>query len=118
MIMKANGRDSRTDDIEKNVIEKISGGINFVDNNVKINKPDINHFRQLVFIVEEKKVQKLKKETFIFSLFALVILSAEMFAFSNSFLSFIVVQVLAITLLPFSAFLVFKLRKLRKVDII
>lgn len=110
--------ENKNGNLDEVISEKIKGGIDFIDQNVKIDIPDISHFRLMVASVEEKKRQRLNKETFIFMLSAITILSFEILAFSNSFVSFIIIQSMAVTLLPLAGIIGAVRRKHKKVNLI
>lgn len=83
---------------EEKVIKQIQESLDSLDN-MQVETPHLNHFRQLVEQVEEKKRCKLQRSTLSFVLCAITLLSTETFAFYKSMMIFFITQVVAITLM-------------------
>lgn len=86
----------------ENSDEKLSGqikeGLDYLDGSLKIDVPDMNHFRQLVAQVEEKRSKGMSIQFLVFILTAVPLLGLEMYSFYHSFTFFIIIQAFAVVL--------------------
>lgn len=89
-------KENSDDGIEK----KVRKGLEQLDQATTIRTPEMGHFRQMVARVEEKRKARERRETLLFFLCTVIILSAETYAFSRSFTFFVIVQLVMLVLLP------------------
>ena len=110
--MKRYDWNDRPDNMDELLEKKLKDGLDAFDDNIRVTAPDINHFRQLVTKVEEKKQTRRFGENLAFLAAAVAILGTEAFIFNRSFSVFIAVQVTAIVAIPI--FAVFKYKSGRR----
>jgi len=93
---------------DEKTISEIKEGLNFLDMKFEVKTPDINHFRELVSRVEEKKKVESRKEFFVFIIVALTILGTISFAYYKYSVLFLIVQMLSVLFIPVGIFSWFK----------
>lgn len=89
-------KENSDDGIEKKVRE----GLEQLDQATTVRTPEIVHFRQMVARAEEKRKTRERRETFLFFLCTVIILTVETYAFSRSFTFFVIVQLIMLVLFP------------------
>jgi hypothetical protein len=92
------------------IINNIKKSLDLIDS-MEVNTPDMGFFRNMVAQAEEKKKAKSKRETIIFIISAIIILSLETYAFNQSQMIFLLVQVGAFLSIPFAFLIAHKMRK-------
>lgn len=97
---------------DERTAEKIKEGLDFLDSTLEVKKPDLMKLVQLVNEVEEKKEAGKSRQFLTFILSAVLIVTAEVFAFSRSFTVFAVIQAAALAfILPAVTILLQKRRR-------
>jgi hypothetical protein len=83
---------------DEKLLGQIKEGLDYLDGSLKIDVPAMNHFRQLVAQVEEKKSKGREIQFLVFILTAIPLLGLEMYSFYHSFSFFILIQMIAVVL--------------------
>ena len=81
---------------EEKTVEKIKESLDFLDNSVKIDRPDLMKFVDLVNRTEENKEGGINRQFIIFVLTAVFIITVETYSFYRSFAFFAAVQAAAL----------------------
>lgn len=79
--------------------------------NMPVKTPDMGYFRKLVAEAEGKKKEKRKKETLVFILSAIAVLSLETYAFNQSTAYFVALQLTVLVSLPAALLAMFRRKK-------
>lgn len=83
-------------DNEEKTIKKIKGSLDFLDSSVKVEKPDLMKYVDLVNRIKEKKESGKNHQFIIFILTAVIIITVEIYSFYRSLVFFAAVQVAAL----------------------
>jgi len=83
-------------DNEEKTIKKIRESLDFLDSSVKVEKPDLMKYVDLVNRIEEKKESGKNHQFIIFILTAVIIITVEIYSFYRSFAVFAAVQAVAL----------------------
>jgi len=81
---------------EDKTIDKIKESLDFLDSSVKVERPDLMKFVDLVNRTEEKKEGGKNRQFIIFVLTAVFIITTETYSFYRSFAFFAAVQAAAL----------------------
>ena len=81
---------------EEKTAEKIKESLDFLDSSVKVERPDLMKFVELVNRTEEKKESGKNRQFIIFVLTAVFIITIETYSFYRSFAFFAAVQAAAL----------------------
>jgi hypothetical protein len=82
---------------DEKIAKEIKEGLDFIDQKIPVNTPDMARFRKMVADGEYNKQKKAKKETIIFVLTAVMALVIETYTFNQSILFFFIIQGFAFT---------------------
>ena len=77
---------------EEKITGKIREGLDSIDQSVPVNTPDISKFREMIAVVESRKLAKERKEAVLFVVLASVIITIEVYAFNQSINFFAALQ--------------------------
>ena len=95
---------SKKDNKEDVIGWQIKEGLDRIDSDIKVDLPDMNHFRQLVSNTQAKKTKKDTRQFLVFIITALAVLGFETFTFMKLMHVFVAIQVLALLIVPFSIY--------------
>lgn len=81
---------------DEKLIAGIKESLDFLDDSIEVNTPDLNQFIKLVAEVEEEKQTGKNMQFIIFIITAAFVICMETYSFYRSFVFFVIVQAAAI----------------------
>jgi hypothetical protein len=93
---------------DEKIIEEIKAAMDFIDDNLPVNKPGIGEFKLLVSRTEEKKRYWKNIELILFLLVAIVILGISTGTLLFNITLFMCIQAAAFVIIPISVLIWFK----------